>query len=585
MSVPREVYRAGDLLVDVEGASVSRDGERIVLPPKTMELLVALLRRHPSLVRRHELLEAVWPDETVTDQTLSHRVMVLRKALGDHADEPAYVAGERGYGYRLVAPVERVPPHGHAAGDGARVAALAGHRHRRALVIAAVLLAVAGFGVASRRRLPPSLPPATLTVAVRPFTAPAGASPADPVGAEIAQAVAGGLVDTAGVRVVRPDDPAEAPSAWIEGLCQGGDEALTLRLRLVETARGVLWSGEFRGSRYELLGREDAIVAAVRAAVRARVAPGPAPAPADVSPRVRRLCLRGELFWLSFTEDGLRRSVEAWETAVALAPAHAAAHAGWALAEATRGLLGYRPPTEAEARARAESRRALELDPALPAARLASSLVRLLFDWDAAGASAEARTALEADPEDPRAPIVLGLALQARGRFEESLQLLAAAPPDDLHSAAALFLTGRAHEMDGRWGNGAAAYARALAVEPGLAAARRGRAECLAAGQREPEALVALGDGDARESVSPSDALRAAWRRRCRSDAAAGESLRACVLGGETDRAARALAAAVEGRSPFVVFVPRDAMLQSLRDRPAFRAILERLDPTAVPVG
>jgi hypothetical protein len=61
--------------------------------------------------------------------------------------------------------------------------------------------------------------------------------------------------------------------------------------------------------------------------------------------------------------------------------------------------------------------------------------------------------------------------------------------------------------------------------------------------------------------------------------------VRACVLGGETDRAARALAAAVEGRWPFVVFVPRDAMLQPLRDRPAFRAILERLDPEAAPVG
>jgi len=374
--MPPEVYRVGDLRVDVPGASVSRDGERIVLPPRTMELLVALVRRHPSLVRRHELLEAVWPDETVTDQTLSHRVMVLRKALGDHAEEPAYVAGERGYGYRLVAPVERVSPgEGAIEGDVAGVAGPAGVGRRRALVIAAVLVGVAGLAVASRVRRPPALPPATLTVAVRPFAAPSGGAPADPVAVEMALALASGLGDVAGVRVVRGEDPAETPGLWVEGVWEGADEGMALRLRLVEVASGTrLWSEVFRGSRYELLGREDAIAAAVRSAVRERVAPGPPTTTADVSPRVRRLCLRGELFWLSFTEDGLRRSAEAWETAAGLAPGHAAAHAGWALAEATRGLLGYRPPAEAEARARAESRRALELDPALTAARLASSL-------------------------------------------------------------------------------------------------------------------------------------------------------------------------------------------------------------------
>ena len=585
--MPPEIYRVGDLRVDVPGASVSRGGERIVLPPRTMELLVALVRRHPSLVRRHDLLEAVWPDETVTDQTLSHRVMVLRKALGDHAEEPVYVAGERGYGYRLVTPVERVSAdEGAVDGHEAGVAGPSGAGRRRVLVIAAVLVGVAGLAVASRVRRPPALPPATLTVAVKPFTAPAGGAPADPVAAEMALALASGLGNQAGVRVVRGEDPAETPGLWVEGVWEGADEGMALRLRLVEAASGtLLWSEVFRGSRYELLGREDAIAAAVRSAVRERVAPGPPAATADVSPRVRRLCLRGELFWLSFTEDGLRRSAEAWETATALAPGHAAAHAGWALTEATRGLLGYRPPAEAEARARAESRRALELDPSLPSARLASSLVKLLFDWDAAGASAEARTALEADPDDPRAPIVLGLALQARGRFEESLRLLEDAPVDDPHSSAALFLAGRAHEMDGRWEKGAAAYARALALEPGLAGARRGRAECLAAERRETEALVALGNGDAREGAAPADALRAAWRRLCRADAPGGEAVRACVLGGETDRAARALAAAVEGRWPFVVFVPRDAMLQSLRDRPAFRAILDHLDPPGAPAG
>ena len=73
-----EQYRVRDLVVDVKGASVSRGTERLELPPRTFELLVALVRRYPSTVRRHDLLDTVWTEEHLADQTLSHRVMATR---------------------------------------------------------------------------------------------------------------------------------------------------------------------------------------------------------------------------------------------------------------------------------------------------------------------------------------------------------------------------------------------------------------------------------------------------------------------------------------------------------------------------
>ena len=583
--MPPEVYRVGDLRVDVSGAAVTRDGERIVVPPLTFDLLVALVRRHPGTVRRQDLLQTVWPGEHVTDQALSHRVMVLRKALGDHAEEPHYVAGERGFGYRLVAPVARVSPEdgvpsGEAATGAAAAAARSPDRRRTALLLTVVLLLAGGLVASGRLRQPVVLPPATLSVSVRPFVGSPGMSATEPLSDELGHAIGSALRRVPGVRVAPWDETGVAPQLWLEGHWAGRGEAVELHLQLVDGARRQpVWSRTFRGSLYEVLGREAEMEATVRAAVQQRVAPGAPPASVAIPSHVRRLCWRGELFWLSFTEDGLRRSAEAWETAATLAPDVAAAHAGWALTEATRGLLGQRAPAEAEARARAEARRALELDPELPAARLAESLVRLLFDWDVAGATAEARTALEADPDDARAPVVLALALQAQGRSEESLRLLVDASENDPHSAATLFLTGRLHEMDGRWKEGAAAYARALALEPGLAAARRGTAECLAAARLDTEALVALGDGDARGGAGPAGTLHAAWGRLCRFGPLAGDTIRACLLGGDTERAARVLAVAVEGRWPSVIFVPREALLRPLHDRPAYRAILDRLPP------
>jgi DNA-binding winged helix-turn-helix (wHTH) protein len=136
-----ERYRVGDLLVDVGAGIVLRDHERVVLPPLTFELLVALVRGHPGFVSRANLIGAVWPGEAVTDQALTHRVALLRHALGDHADVPLYVAGERGWGYRLVAPVRRLEDR----------PAPAFRRRRRALAAAAAGLVIAlGLAVAER---------------------------------------------------------------------------------------------------------------------------------------------------------------------------------------------------------------------------------------------------------------------------------------------------------------------------------------------------------------------------------------------------------------------------------------------------
>jgi DNA-binding winged helix-turn-helix (wHTH) protein/tetratricopeptide (TPR) repeat protein len=574
-----ETYRVGDLVVDVASASVRRGEERLVLPPRTFDLLVALVRRHPDVVRREDLLETVWADEHVTDQALSHRVMVLRKALGDRAEEPRYVAGERGWGYRMAAPVERLEAD-RAASPGAG----ASHplRRRLGLIAVAVAVVVVVVTLGSRARRPPALPQAALVVSVRPFAGAPGSPSSEPLGGELVRALASDLRTIPGVRVAGRREAEGNDGLRVEGSWSGAGEATELRLRLVEQGTGrTVWSRSFRGGLYEILGRESEMKAGVRSAVLARAAPGaPDPAP-EVPAHVRRLCWRGELFWLSFTRDGLRRSAEAWEAAATLAPSLAEAHAGWALAEAARALLGYADPAEAESRARAEALRAVQLDAERPAVRLATSLVRLLFDWDVAGATAEARAAFEADPDDARAAVVLALALQAQGRLDESLGVLGEVPVDDPHSTAALFMAGRAREMEGRWAEGAAAYARALALEPSLAAARRGRAVCLAAERRDTEALVALGNGSARGGGAAVDLLRAAWSRLCRSEEPPDERLRACLLGGETERAADLLAAAVEGRSPFAIFVPREALLRPLSGRPAYRSLLERLPARA----
>jgi TolB-like protein len=101
-------YRVGDLVVDLAAGVVRRGEETVALSPLTFHLLVALVRRAPQAVQRQELLETVWPNEFVNEDTLWQRVRLLREALGDVAEEPRYLASVRGWGYKIVPNVERL---------------------------------------------------------------------------------------------------------------------------------------------------------------------------------------------------------------------------------------------------------------------------------------------------------------------------------------------------------------------------------------------------------------------------------------------------------------------------------------------
>ncbi len=116
-SSPREVYRIGELVLDVDAHLLSRAGALLPLPPKTFELLHELVRRAPGVVRRQELMDTVWPQEIVNDEALTQRVMLLRRALGDDPKDPTYIASVPQWGYRLVAEVRSEQSAAAPAGE------------------------------------------------------------------------------------------------------------------------------------------------------------------------------------------------------------------------------------------------------------------------------------------------------------------------------------------------------------------------------------------------------------------------------------------------------------------------------------
>jgi len=75
------------------------------LERKPLELLRYLLSRSGEVVRKEELLEAVWPGVLVVDASLATAVSKLRKVLGEHD----VIQTVSRVGYRIAVPVSRLP--------------------------------------------------------------------------------------------------------------------------------------------------------------------------------------------------------------------------------------------------------------------------------------------------------------------------------------------------------------------------------------------------------------------------------------------------------------------------------------------
>lgn len=84
-----------------------RGRETISMPPKTCDLLAALLENRGRLMTKDELFAAVWADAFVEEANLSHHVAVLRKTLGETRDRKFIETVPR-RGYRFVAPVREI---------------------------------------------------------------------------------------------------------------------------------------------------------------------------------------------------------------------------------------------------------------------------------------------------------------------------------------------------------------------------------------------------------------------------------------------------------------------------------------------
>ena len=127
-----QVMTFGAFRLDPAARELKRGDDGIALPPKVFDTLLVLVRNGGRIVKKDELISAVWPDSFVSDDSLTQNIWTLRRALGDDTNQPAFIATIPRHGYRFIAdvrhaadaiPTDHVEARSGSGGTAARVIA------------------------------------------------------------------------------------------------------------------------------------------------------------------------------------------------------------------------------------------------------------------------------------------------------------------------------------------------------------------------------------------------------------------------------------------------------------------------------
>lgn len=126
----RHLYEFGAFRLDADERVLTRQGERVSLPPKAFDTLLILVRHSRHVLSKEHLIKTLWPDSFVEENNLTQQISVLRKTLaanGRIPTEQEYIETVPKLGYRFMAEVREIGngdwPGGAEAGTWAEAGA------------------------------------------------------------------------------------------------------------------------------------------------------------------------------------------------------------------------------------------------------------------------------------------------------------------------------------------------------------------------------------------------------------------------------------------------------------------------------
>src|SRR5215468_4338947 len=107
----------GDFRLVTATRTLTRNGSRVHLGARALDILIALVERAGQVVSSEELFSIVWPSTFIEESNLRVHISALRKALGDGQLGTRFILSVPRRGYMFIATVERTSADESAVGS------------------------------------------------------------------------------------------------------------------------------------------------------------------------------------------------------------------------------------------------------------------------------------------------------------------------------------------------------------------------------------------------------------------------------------------------------------------------------------
>lgn len=388
---PRLPVRFGHFQLHPIAFELRRGSRRISLERMPMELLILLVERASQLVSRREIVERLWGTSVFVDAEagVNTAIRKLRRALGESAERPVYIATVPRKGYRFIAPVAPVAAGGPVTIAVLPFANLSGEPSHDYLADGLTEETIAALGQVDPDRL-------SVIARTSAFRYKHTRKSLDEIARELGAVY------------------------MVEGSIRGEDERLRITSRLIRVQdQSLLWSAAYDRRSINVLRLQRNLCRAIAREIRVRLSP-------DRVTRLGRrqthnsdaydLYLRGRQAWNHLTPATTQRAIEFYTRATVVDPNYALAWSGLADAYTSGPITGDRRPSDVWQRARDAARSAMQAQPDLAEAQTSNGVLKFWLDWDWPGAEAALRRAIALDGHYAYAFRMLGHVLSQTGR-------------------------------------------------------------------------------------------------------------------------------------------------------------------------
>lgn len=417
----------------------------VPLEPKALRLLLFLIQNRGRLLRKQELLDAVWADTAVSESALTRAIGLLRKTLDDDSREPRFIETVPTAGYRFIAHVETIPspetsPESRSKPSPAaqtsapplisEPAPRRRHLFRLAIFVVAclVILSVASWRIATH-----SQPAPIRSLAVLPLDNLSGDPSQEYFADGMTDELTTEIARIPNLRVVSRSsamahDDVRRPlseiarqldvDAVVEGSIVRSGDRIRITAQLIDARTGrYLWAQTFEGPARDVLSLQDSVAQQIAAQARLVFA-SPSPRP-PVNPAAYDAYLRGRYY---FNKQDVRNSLQSFQQAIALDPSYAVAYAGYASALDAATTFGIGTPEQLMPKALAAAGRAIQLDPQNGEAYTELGSIETIFLWDWTAAGQHLTRGIELNPNDAIAEFKYATLLDAIDRPDEAVR-------------------------------------------------------------------------------------------------------------------------------------------------------------------